>query len=367
MTVECLQEVLLSLLRAALWQHEKAENALAELSADDWQEVIEAARKQALVGVVYDALSLSDMPASISNQWKAEASAIAHDYQRHLLSLNNISARMQSECGITPIVGKGLALAACYPTSYRRSAGDIDLYYRSVDEKWRADDCFRRWGMPIVEGKQDESATSFNGITIENHGQFIFCHSPFVGKRDRKMVSEKILNGSALTEKTIDGVPLLTFNPEFTLLLLFSHSYKHLLSQGIGLRQLCDVAMYLRAEHAAIDGLSLKVLLRKWGLERWANVVFAFCISRLGMPREMLPYDVEVGKWSTDRLLQEVWQAGNLGQMDNRDGARPQGTLRGRQHTARRIVRNMRHFARYAPAESVGWFTGLVLRRAVGQ
>ena len=130
-----------------------------------------------------------------------------------------------------------------------------------------------------------------------------------------------------------------------------AHIQKHLLTEGIGLRQLCDMAMTLHATHHAIDTHKLAKQLKTLGLYKIALLIYAFIEQYLGYPRTKLPLPTG---YNPQPLLQEIWESGNFGQTDKRN-QKSSNTLKRKLQTFRKIFEKCLLFARYTPGEAFWW------------
>jgi hypothetical protein len=145
-----------------------------------------------------------------------------------------------------------------------------------------------------------------------------------------------------------------------------THSLKHLLNEGIGLRQMCDIALYLKKNSHIINGNELEKVLRMFGVYHWANLIFSFSVQVLGLEKSFLPYNYEKKAYNPEKLLAEIWKSGNFGLWDERNARRPANHWGGKMFTARRICRNFILFCRYAPGEAFGWPLDLISARLKG-
>lgn len=349
------QTLFLQLLHAGMWGEEPVRNLLP-VSTEEWQQIYFIACKQTVQGVVYDAVTRlpeSLRPSSvILDRWSAEVRHIEQTYLRHIRTYVWIGTRMQAEAGLTPVILKGLTLAACYPASAHRVVGDIDLFYGSADACEQANQCVERWGQKVQRGEMDEAVFMLGDVVIEHHGYFLLIHSPLRRKRLQRWIDKQLSSLSSFPQIPIEGLPVNTLPPLLDLLQLSMHSLKHVLNEGIGFRQLVDVALYLKYHHAEIDGTALRQALHTFGIYRWANLTFAFCVKVLGMSESFLPYSFSLDRYDPQSLLHEVWLTGNFGFMDERNEDRPDDALGGKVFTARRMWRNSFRFFPYAPSEA---------------
>ena len=143
-------------------------------------------------------------------------------------------------------------------------------------------------------------------------------------------------------------------------LLLSTHILKHLINEGIGLRQLCDIAMAFNALHSVTNKNELECICRKWHIHRWNRLLYALLIKYLGVPADLLPFSTSL---CPDKLMQEIWESGNFGHGDERYGERPTGKWANKRYTLKRIFHKMHLSLGYAFDETFWWLAGLALLR----
>lgn len=141
-------------------------------------------------------------------------------------------------------------------------------------------------------------------------------------------------------------VPTMSFN----VIYILSHLYRHVFTEGIGLRQLIDYYFVLvKSEEGRVKNLTaLQRELKYLGLWKFAGAVMYVLHEALGLPEAKMiaPIDVNEGRF----LLAEIMQGGNFGQYDTRLGSKEnEGKL---QRYLRMSLRNLR-FARHYPTEAL--------------
>lgn len=350
-----MKEKLLAFVRAGLW-NTNVPLSLCPTTETEWNQLLHESYKQTVQGIVYDAVSRLNnvsFPSSFLQKWAEITRSLETKYHQHFMIINYLSTRLGAVGGLEPVVVKGLALAAYYPQPNHRVSGDIDLFFGGVEQAEKANKAVEQWGTPIQRGGDDEAVYMLNNTVVEHHGRLITSHNLFLKKTATQQLAQQIADGSAFQTIKINNVPAKVLAPLQCHLLLMTHSLKHLLNEGIGLRQLCDVAMFLKAEHDQLDGEVLQKNLKDWGIYHWANLVYAFCVKYLGLSKSFLPYAFDLSAYNPDKLLEEVWQTGNFGQMDERMANRSQGG--DSVFTAKRMLHNSVAFMRYAPGDAIGY------------
>jgi len=350
------EETLLSLIRSALFDDSQCIKNI-RLSDEEWKKLLTIADRQSVTCIVSDGISKlpkEQQPSiKICEQLKEIRKGAEMLYYNHLKLLNYLLIRLQTEVDIDVILLKGLGLSLFYPIPSHRTCGDIDLYFGGEDKSESVNRIISKWGVHVNEMTDGESNFNLNGIVVENHGRLLTSHNPF-RRRNRQVIENSLNKENAYYLREIDGVPVNILTPSYNNLLLTTHSLKHLLNEGIGLRQMCDVAVFLKSEKERIDGNDLKEKLEKWGVKGWANLCYSFAVKHLGMPESYLPYRLNISAYNSDKLLQSILDTGDF------IASNPNGTYQkqGLGHalgTAKRIYMNTLLFVRYAPGEALGF------------
>ncbi len=350
-----LEHCFLQLLRAGLWKRETLTDGFP-LTNNEWEAVFQIALKQAVLGIIYD--GLSSLPSPLlppeeeMSKWTQYIQQLERHYLSHYRMLNYLLVRYEVEGGLHPVLMKGLGLSSYYPDIRHRACGDIDLFFVGDEKAEQANRMAEQWGLEVERGLHGESNFTIKSVLVEIHAQLLHQRSPFIKKKTKRQLHIALENGDAFCQRDIEGVPVSVLHPLYNNLLLTTHSLKHVLNEGIGMRQLCDVAMFLKAEHELIEPSAFRQLLRDWGVEQWGNLTYAFCVRVLGMPSSLLPYPIDINGYDTDLLLEEVWRTGNFGEMDCINPDRPDNKIAGKLFTGRRLFSKSWRFFRYAPGET---------------
>ena len=126
--------------------------------------------------------------------------------------------------------------------------------------------------------------------------------------------------------------------------------YRHVFTEGIGLRQLIDYYFVLvKSEERRVKNLTaLQRELKYLGLWKFAGAVMYVLHEALGLPEAKMiaPIDVNEGRF----LLAEIMHGGNFGQYDTRLGSKEN---EGKLHRYLRMsLRNLR-FVKHYPTEAL--------------
>ncbi|GHT17833.1 hypothetical protein FACS189429_2830 [Bacteroidia bacterium] len=279
--MNCEIEMLLALLRAALWGQSPAEKLFA--AADDalWGKTFAAAAAQGVRALAFDGVvtlpQALQPPRALRLAWAAQVDAAEKrfDFKRSVLSeLNGIFQKNS----IKMLNFKGFALAQYYPVPAHREFGDLDIYlFGKTDE---GNDVLVANGASLNENDVDKHSTMrFKNILIENHHYFLNTAD------SRKLVPlNKKLIEIADSQQDNEMFPSAFFN---ALEHVCHSSVHHFARGGISLRFLSDWAVLLVKEQNNFDFEAFQNLLQSVDLLRVADALTALCVKYLGLQTDV--------------------------------------------------------------------------------
>ena len=375
------------------------------LKEADWKEIYAIAKKQCLVGVLFD--GIKKLPAEhvgmkkeLLLQWMAESQML----EKANVRLNDAAIQVSEwfrKKGFRTCILKGQGNALMYPNPYSRTPGDIDIWVEGGDKRIIS---FVRSISPHEKACYHHiEFPSYKGVEVEVHYRpsFLLCfwNNRKLQKYYERVKEEQFSHRVILVMQEEVAIPTVEFNLIFQL----THIFSHLMNEGIGLRQLLDYyyvlcdfyKVYQNFSNPSVslskgsstfspspsssgsgdvtapsrcseplrskDGGSSKVSpdcagwdrlgvlqkeLKELGLWKFAGGIMYIMQEVFGMPasRLIVPPNEKYGKF----VLNEVLEAGNFGKHDarNRFGRSQLG------HNLQRVYRDMR-LVRYFPAEAL--------------
>lgn len=233
--------------------------------------------------------------------------------------------------GIPFVTIKGYASAYYYPDPSKRSMGDVDFYVEPENYQ-KAKEALLNNGLEQVEQDHERHETfRKNGVLYELHSEIKGVPNGRDGIRTTsKNAEEKVriclsdLVRTAITVSTEQGNVIIPDAFHHGLIMLL-HISRHMLNgEGIGLRHLCDWAVYA----GIVNVENYKQQLQELGLWTFACQLTALCSKYLGLPEKRWS-----GKWDelflTD-LIEDIMNAGNFGRKDT---GRAAGLCMNREHS----------------------------------
>ncbi|MBO4769146.1 MAG: nucleotidyltransferase family protein [Bacteroidales bacterium] len=320
------------------------------LGEERWKEVTLTAFKQSLGGVLaeafYDRLPAEQFPShQVFMAWMCMQKQVALD--NHILDERSAEVyRIFREAGFDCCILKGQAVARFYPKPEERQSGDVDIWVDGDRDRILAF-LRERWEVENVVYHHAE-VRMFEKTEVEVHFMPSWMYNPRINRRLQKWFEgRKAAQFANMLEERGFAAPTAEFDAVFSMV----HVYRHLLEEGVGLRQVMDYYYILHQldEAARKEAFDTLCSLR---MRRFAGALMYVEEEVFGLERELMvcPPDEKAGKF----LLGEIMTAGNFGQYDPRYAkVAGEGRLR---RFARKMWRQARFVAQY-PSE-VLWFPG---------
>ena len=233
------QKIFIDFLRFCIGSVKEIPGSLKEA---DWQELYAIAKKQCLVGILFD--GIKKLPAEhvgmkkeLLLQWMAESQMLENANVR----LNDAAIQVSEwfrKKGFRTCILKGQGNALMYPNPYSRTPGDIDIWVEGGDKRVIS---FVRSISPHEKACYHHiEFPSYKGIEVEVHYRpsFLLCfwHNRKLQKYYERVKEEQFSHRVMLGEQGEIAIP----TAEFNLIFQLTHIYAHLMNEGIGLRQLLD-------------------------------------------------------------------------------------------------------------------------------
>lgn len=358
-----------SLLRKALGFSTSDMLTGSTLNAEDIDSLIRLAQIQGTAPLVYDQLLKADSPLSDEAQMQLKQACMQNMIGfEQLLSLLKLTWNGLVSGGVQPVVLKGFGLASLYPIPYLRSWGDLDIYVGP--EQYHQAAAILRQVFPHAEHPSQELETvkhyNFDmpeGV-VEMHRTAIVLPHPCDNKYCWKL-EHQAMNPANVQWVEIEDMRFAIPEAKFNLLFTFLHAWEHFVESGVGMKQLCDLA--LLAHHTynqqSISSYMRKHLRRLRLYEPWQLIGYV-CVTALGLPKSEWPLYEEGGarlQARRERFLTQVMNNGLTprpqSDEDNNQHlnyfARKWKTLSMRLAKARLVAPYSPHYARHMVASTI--------------
>lgn len=301
----------LSLVRMGMWG--RAEDLQPE--GTDWEKITRWARQQTVIPIVAEGMEVSGLAEQIKENCIADLfeSSASNARIHHLL--DNAAAKaytLLEEEDIPSVLIKGQGIARSYRNPLLRQCGDVDLLVGSRNYE-KIPQTLSKHGYTIA--RQGGKHTDFyvSDFRVEIHRVCVetsssVMNSFFLSWGDRQ-VKDSSKSFSPAGSEVMVRIP----EDEFNAIYVFVHMFSALVSNGTGLRQLCDLAAVLSSggktlnREIILKSLTSHKLLRAW------QVFGCVLVDYLGLPVEDFPFYDETQLPKAERLMDLIIESGNFG------------------------------------------------------
>lgn len=336
-------------------------------SAREWSGLFDISRRQAVTGVLFEAVKCLPKeqwpPKDIVLKWTVTTEQIRKQNERTTAVCGKLT-RLLNKDGFDVCILKGQANHVYYDkfragSGNLRTCGDVDAWIKPHEQQHHP----VRYIIEYLERKQlikslchlHAEITPLYNVPIEIHFRPSFLNTPW---RDRHF--QKIFAGDCHDTGTVDNTNITKLRIDYDLIYQMNHIYRHLIDEGVGLRQVLDYYMLLKAyneemitSRSQMSREDIRQHIYSCGMRRFSAALMYVLQMVFGMDEsEMLccPSDSD-----GQLLLNEILAAGNFGHHDTRMASIvvKKGKLAYQlQKAKRRFMRNIR-FLTYYPEEVI--------------
>lgn len=298
-------------------------------STCEWNTLYAIAKAQTMVGIAFNGLQrlpkeqTIELPISLKMQWLGLVVQIQK--RNEIINMRCVELqRLLTEDGIRSCILKGQGVATLYgkELSLLRQPGDIDIYVDCnckdlLDNLRRKGITYGHWDYLHVD------SNFYDDVEVEMHYRpsvmrniiSNYIYQKYIGSN-----KESFFNGCVNVEYSDDKliVPVSWMNVFY----LLHHTFRHLLTEGVGLRQMMDCYYALvTANLSDNEREKLKDAVDKFGMRRFSKglvwvIEKVFLDDNVDEFRKQIPWnaDAKEGKF----ILNEIMLSGNFGHSDNR-------------------------------------------------
>lgn len=319
-------------------------------SVEDWTRFLHFAEKQSLVGFLFSGIEKLPKdqlpPRDLLLKWYAMAERTKQTNAKLNVRCKELYATLK-ENDFRGCVLKGQGVALLYPKPEYRQCGDIDMWVGTSDGSKASINSIvtyaKQRGVSITHiDVKHLDMQFFNDAQVEIHFKPSYFYNFIYGRRLNKWFKSVLKEQFENFDSEIGfAYPTIGFNLVYSLL----HIYRHLFSEGIGLRQMLDY--YYILKNSVSDGRKQAYrTICRFGMKDFAGAAMYVLQEVFGLHNDYLlcePLE-KSGKF----ILNEILIAGNFGQYDNR--TRKINKEKRLERGLVQLARNFR-FVKYYPQE----------------
>ncbi len=284
-----------------------------------WELVYKLLCKNGLDGVAYPYVSSlgkeARPPDSFMDVWKQGILIKAIRQLRLEKALERVCKSAKEE-NLELIIMKGITLGRLYPHSEYRFSSDTDFLVRREIREEVMD-------LLLLLGYQYRRQKDNVDEFILGDCHMIELHTSlwegFTGFKIEQLERLHLTRADTLIKLEIGDYQVTTLGYTEHLIYQIYHMIKHFCLEGIGIRYLVDITLYVNQYFSDIDFKQFWQQLRAVDYEKFCMKVFSICILRFHMNPRCLPKNVSISSEEEETLLTDFISIGSMDDMDNKD------------------------------------------------
>ena len=284
-------------------------------SESEWGMLFQLSCKHSLAGILFEGFK--------KTKTKVQGKAQTLFFEWYALHLQTIAAN-KHQCerakelsillannGYRNCVLKGQGTALYYDSPELRQCGDIDIWVEGDRDDILNYARNHGYKIPHIDIKHSD-VEFFEDVPVEVHFLPSWMYNPATNKRLQQFFDEQAEKqfGNYDVEAGFTHTTI-----ELDLVYSLVHIYRHIFSEGIGLRQLMDYYYILAHSTQEQRTLAFRVL-KSFRMGSFVGGIMWILLDCFGLKKEYLL--CSVNKRHGEFLLSEILTAGNFGQFDPR-------------------------------------------------
>ncbi len=221
------------------------------------------------------------------------------------------------ENGLPPLVMKGIICRNLYKNGDLRPSTDEDLLI-SPEETERYHDFLIKEGFVLAEDTvslKEAYEISYKHperqLYLEIHKHLFPLDDPAYGELN-ELFREK--EGTVIV--SVYGTDIKTQGYTDHFLYLVCHAYKHLIYSGIGIRQLCDMTLFIERYGKKLNWQRVLDSCKEKKLLLFLQAILKICTVHLGLPIALIPSELYDSRIDEIPLLKDILSGGIYGAED---------------------------------------------------
>ncbi len=269
-----------------------------------------------LHGIVYKTVARlpkeAQPPTELLEYWK---STVFQRGFRQLASTQELRQLLQAAARqqLFPVVFKGLPLALLYPEPSMRFSSDTDLFI-TPDQRSSMEQLLTDLGYTKVPEASKEHVpvysinTGSRSLTVELHD---CLWEDYTGIQADLLQALDLTRPDTLLTISPFGFPIRTLGYEEHLIYQIFHIAKHFSFEGLNLRFLTDLTLFVNAYKEQIDFTHFWDIMERLNYSVFCGSLFKLCCDYLGMSDSVLAPE-HAGLRISEPLLEDILLAGKV-------------------------------------------------------
>lgn len=285
-----------------------------ECPGGDWEQVYVLAKRNNILPLLYNQVSRLSVrypiPQDIMSEWKSVSfKKMLHECEKVRL-LKELLHRGK-ELGITFILFKGVILGNLYPGQYTRASCDSDILVYERDKE-KAIRLLQELRFDKIEEASKEMVYAFYNREAQYEIELHFSlWEDYKSKRIDILEQMELTKETSLIGIKAYGMEITTLGYMEHLIFQMFHIIKHFSLQGVNVKYLIDITLYLNRYQEHIDIKEFWSRMTLLGYESFCDNFFSICIHYFSMSGKIMEGRKKYSDTALHKLLIDLVNVGS--------------------------------------------------------
>ena len=281
----------------------------------NYEEILKLASMHKVIPLIYESAykteSFKQVDKNLINHFKTTSMQIIYSQIQRSDKFIQLYDKFNQE-GLKILVFKGIILRELYHIPDERISADEDLLIKKRDLK-KAVEILESYNMKrIMSHEEDVDVYHYfckqSGLHLELHTA-LFEKNSTNNKKMEQIFSTVFEDSDTIN---INNIDVYTFSIDKHFLYIICHSIKHFVSCGTGIRQICDISMYINKHH---KNISWKYIWKEVTILQYDTLLvnlLQIAIDYLGLDENKIVYQKDKNEYyiNTDDLIEDIMEGG---------------------------------------------------------
>lgn len=292
-----------------------SDEAVEPMSAWKWSYLHQLSLMHGVAALVYDGIQnhrnefFMQLPAAQTSIWEKTARDIEQENRHINASLSELFSLLNKQ-QLRPILLKGQGIGALYDQPLHRTGGDIDIYFPYEPQARKAAQWAKEHATDFDESEKHYLQYRWHGIKAEHHKHMQRLTNMLHNRTLQKIIDAEIrCCDSAYV--IINGMRVEVVPPTLDLLLILLRITRYMLNEGISLKQIVDLGMFLRKKGDKVDFVKLQSWLKVLKLQRIAHLQGALLVRLFHFSEDEIPFMTPDSDKDIETVMKEIFALRN--------------------------------------------------------
>ncbi len=282
------------------------------MSAWKWKRLYQLSLMHGVPALSYDGIrkSSDQFFMQLTEGLKAEWESSTHEIEVQNIAANQQTVKLIAlfnQQQLRPILLNAMTLANYYEQPLHRLSANVEIFFPFGTQGKKADEWAKNNGKNLnVKGK-DVVSYVWNGIRFSHLHRMTRLTNTFHDHALQNIIEKDIRESHAST-MLVDGVRIETPSPTLALLLCLLKITRNMLNNGITLKQLVDLGIFLRKAGDKVDFVLLQEWIDKLRLQRIAQLTGTLLVELFSFTPDEIPFMSDNSRMSIASVQRELFK-----------------------------------------------------------